>query len=600
MRVPPLGHTGRMGAPRQLSSSLQLELFGPPSRRRAAPRAAPPRPHLRAHRYLEGDASSIRVGNEWLEDLLVSRECGWVIELSDWLRLRLLEQCHDSARQFPQEILRCEARGARPLSPVAVISAIFVGTILGINSLRELERAAAVDLRFIWILGGMAPDHSTFGRWILRMQGAVSEQLFEALTVEALRAVHKVVRDASLDGTTIQAATSRYGRLCAQAVQQQLEQARAELEREPADEDAAEQLAKAQARAQALATRQQARRDNRSDPSTVTVCPSDPEAVVHKLKEGNFAPAVVASVIATEDRFVVAAHVHPSDEIASVAPMLQQAEHLAVAVNVGAGACTAREPTVACARVGLADQRSPCSPGARVTLPTGRAWSRDGAQCASCPGRATLGGAGLSALRMDGNYLTGSVLRLEQEHGVELHIAPGSWAGSGYRPQGFDPEDRRAFEKARFRLVTLPANDYAPERTCMQCPMGALLPYFARERSRPNDPAHDVYRAGTVRCSRCPYKSSCAPTNPRRRVARYGDDELKERMRDRHAGASRREQSGQRARSVEPVFSVVKGVQRLRRFRRRGLRKAQLEWHLHLIAHNLRRMMSLRGWLGGT
>ena len=100
-----------------------------------------------------------------------------------------------------------------------------------------------------------------------------------------------------------------------------------------------------------------------------------------------------------------------------------------------------------------------------------------------------------------------------------------------------------------------------------------------------------------VRCGKCPYKSRCAPSNPRRRVARYADDELREQMRDRPRGASRRHEAGMRAQSVEPVFSVVKGVQHLRRFRRRGLSKARVEWHLHLMAHNLRRMMSLAGWL---
>lgn len=591
-------HIARMGSPRRLSYSPQLELFGPPSRRRADSRTVPTSPALRAHRYVEGDPSSIRVGNEWLEDLLVSRDAGWVIELGSWLRGRLSERCDDPLRQFPQHLLQCAATGAPPLSPIAILCAIIIGTILGINSLRELERAAATDLRFIWILCGAAPDHSTFGRHILRMQGAVSEQLFETISVEALRAVHKVVRDASLDGTTIQAAASRYGRLCAQAVQQQLDQAQREADKVPADQDAVHQLAKAQALAQALAERQQKRRDHRADPSTVTVCPSDPEAVVNKLKEGGFAPAVVASVIATEDRFVVAAEVHASDEIAVVAPMLDQAERIAATVNVPGGECVSIRRFGECSRSDGARDIARCPTSSRGPLPSGRALQRVvGERCVPCPTRLVLGSVGLDTLRMDGNYLTGSVLRLEGERGIELRVALGSLAGSRYRPQGFNPDDPRAFEKSRFRLVVLAANDYAPQRTYMQCPIGALLPYFSRERARPGDPAHDVYRAEGVRCGKCPYKPRCAPSNPRRRVARYADDELREQMRDRLCGASRRHDAGMRARSVEPVFSVVKGVQRLRRFRRRGLIKARVEWHLHLMAHNLRRMMSLAGWL---
>ena len=88
----------------------------------------------------------------------------------------------------------------------------------------------------------------------------------------------------------------------------------------------------------------------------------------------------------------------------------------------------------------------------------------------------------------------------------------------------------------------------------------------------------------------------CAPKTARRRVASYPDDDLKERMRARLAAAPRRQDAKIRATSIEPVFSVVKGVQGLRRFHRRGLRKVRVEWHLHLVAHNLRRMMSLAGW----
>lgn len=583
-----------MGAPRRLAASRQLELFASVPARGPRRREVPAAPALRAHRYLEGDAASIRVGNEWLDELLQARGMGWVIELEAWLRRRVVLHTDDPALRFPEALLRAESAGARPLSPLALFAAVLIGTLLGITSLRALERWAAADLRALWILGGFAPDHSTFGRFLLRLQGGVSEELFERLTEEALREVGRSLRDVSLDATTLQAATSRYRRLGAEAVARQLAEAQAAAGAAPDDAEAARAVAHAEACARALAEGERRRRDARHDPAGVTVCPSDLEAVVHKLKEGHFAPAVLASVIATDDRFVVAAAVHATEEIAVVAPLLDQAERLAVAVHGPSPRLPAR-PAACAGPARTAPAAPPCAPGSRPLRDARCAVAGRDERVEARAARARVGPCGLEVVRADANYLTGVVLREEVARGVELRVSVGARAGPRPAPQGFNPDDRRAFDKSRFRLVVLPANDYAPERTCLQCPMGALLPWASRDGARPGDPAHDVYRAVGVRCGVCPYRARCAPRNPRRRVARYPDDPLKEAMGERLAAAPRRQDGRIRATSVEPVFSVVKGVQGLRRFRRRGLRKALLEWHLHLIAHNLRRMMSLGG-----
>jgi hypothetical protein len=48
---------------------------------------------------------------------------------------------------------------------------------------------------------------------------------------------------------------------------------------------------------------------------------------------------------------------------------------------------------------------------------------------------------------------------------------------------------------------------------------------------------------------------------------------------------------------VEPVFSHLKEVQGLRRFRRRGLAKVRLEFALHVAAYNLSRTVALAPYL---
>ena len=44
---------------------------------------------------------------------------------------------------------------------------------------------------------------------------------------------------------------------------------------------------------------------------------------------------------------------------------------------------------------------------------------------------------------------------------------------------------------------------------------------------------------------------------------------------------------------VEPVFSVLGQLQGLKRFRRRGLAGARLEFALHVMAYNLSRVVAL-------
>ncbi len=55
-----------------------------------------------------------------------------------------------------------------------------------------------------------------------------------------------------------------------------------------------------------------------------------------------------------------------------------------------------------------------------------------------------------------------------------------------------------------------------------------------------------------------------------------------------------RKRFSQRQGIVEPVFSVLRGIQGLRRFRRRGLAGVQTEFALHVLAYNLGRAVAYR------
>jgi transposase-like protein DUF772 len=62
----------------------------------------------------------------------------------------------------------------------------FCGTNLRAGSLRGLERRVRTDLGSMWLWGGITPDHSSLGRFIVRHAELLSEEFFEQLRMEVL------------------------------------------------------------------------------------------------------------------------------------------------------------------------------------------------------------------------------------------------------------------------------------------------------------------------------------------------------------------------------------------------------------------------------
>jgi hypothetical protein len=520
-------------------------------------------------RWRKGHAEALRIGDTSITHWLRESDEGWILDLAGWIERRVLEAlCEKSETDtFPRELFTAAKRGTCPLSPIARLTLVIVGTLRGITSLRGLERFARMDLRGIWILGGWCPDHSTLGRFLERLHGKVSETIFERLTVEALCAVGKRVCDVSLDGTIVCAVASRYGRLHADAVAERLERATRKVAAAPDDGKAKSELEQAEACTRALAAQQKTRQETGRDLASIQICPSEPDAVTHKTKEGAFHPAYVASVVATPERFIVGVDVDARDELVSVEPLLCEAMAISAQVHAALSSreCGTSPTPVASHSVAAAEDATATSERAHT----------------------------LEVARADGAYLVSKVLLLEAKLGIELRINIGSLAESVPQPQGFNPADPYAFDKDRFRLVVLPASDYAPERKCLQCPMGALLDHERNYPANKHVPAATSYRAHGVRCASCPYASRCLQKAKQRTVRRYVSDSTRERMCDRMLAPQVRAERGVRSKSVEPCFASTKGPQGLRRFHRRGVRGARLEFRLHALAHNMGRLASL-------
>ncbi|WP_193493134.1 transposase [Photorhabdus bodei] len=114
---------------------------------------------------------------------------------------------------------------------------------------------------------------------------------------------------------------------------------------------------------------------------------------------------------------------------------------------------------------------------------------------------------------------------------------------------------------------------------------------FEREKSR----GHRVYTGAN--CADCPKKEKCTQAKKGRKIKRYPEDEARDKLCSRMTKPESKRILSQRKVMVEPVFSALRGIQGLERFRRRGLSAVRMEFTLHAIAYNLSRAVALILWV---
>ena len=130
--------------------------------------------------------------------------------------------------------------------------------------------------------------------------------------------------------------------------------------------------------------------------------------------------------------------------------------------------------------------------------------------------------------------------------------------------------------------------EYEEEQDRYRCPAGEYL--WPGRKGRDRGKEYRVYRGKA--CKKCALRQQCTQQS-RREIRRWEGEELKEAMREVMSQPGAQRMYRQRKSWVEPVFSEMKGVQRLTRFLRFGLAGVSLEFALHAMAHNLRRLTAL-------
>ena len=270
-------------------------------------------------RFITGDPLAIVIGTTPLDQYL--RESG---QTNVFTVARLLDE-----QDWTEFDSSYAATGRPPFSPRQMMGLILYGVMQGVHSLRELERLARLDLGCMWITGGIAPDFTKIGRFITRHQTLLTSSFFESLTRHVLKATGSKTERLAGDGTVIEAACSHYKLLKADAIRTRAEDARAALTAEPDDVGVQREHRISEQCVKALEERTLARERSGRSTETLSVSPTEPEAMVQPLKrKKGFSTSYKPSILANEDRIITAVAIDPSSETKVVAALLDQSERV--------------------------------------------------------------------------------------------------------------------------------------------------------------------------------------------------------------------------------------------------------------------------------
>jgi transposase len=270
-------------------------------------------------RFMTGDPHAIVIGTTPLEQYLRGSGQTGVFTVA-----RLLDE-----QDWSEFEGRYAATGRPPFSPRQMMGLILYGVMQGVHSLRELERLARLDLGCMWITGGIAPDFTKIGRFIVRHTESLSSSLFESLTRSVLKATGSSSERLAGDGTVIEAACSHYKLLKEEAIRARATEAQAALAARPDDLAVQREHQLSEQCVEAFEERAAARKRNSRSTETLGVSPTEPEAVVQRLKRNRgFSTSYKPSVLANEDRIITALAIDPSSETKVVAAMLDQSERV--------------------------------------------------------------------------------------------------------------------------------------------------------------------------------------------------------------------------------------------------------------------------------
>ncbi len=226
--------------------------------------------------FQDRDPREIFIGTVRLDAYLRGIGGGWVVKLREELE----------RVDFGLLTASYESGGRRPFHPRIMVGLIVYGILLKQWSLRELEGLAARDVGAWLICGGHQPDHSTIGKFLRLHQDALSDAFFVELTRRLVKRLGVQGKVAAIDGTVIEAASSRFRLLKAEAAREMAKAAVSAAHERPEDEELAAAAREAQTVAATVTAREE-KQKAKGRAATAAIVPAEPEAMMQPRKDGS-------------------------------------------------------------------------------------------------------------------------------------------------------------------------------------------------------------------------------------------------------------------------------------------------------------------------
>jgi transposase len=505
--------------------------------------ASPPHKHTKTVGFRDPDPSDIYIGAVRLDLFLKERDLRLPIVIRNFLRTMDLDKFLGAY----------SLSGRAPFHPAIMLGLILYGLIQGKTSFREMERLAASDLGALWICGGLMPDHTAIFRFINRHSDLIEGDFFEQLTMKIVQAnridVNDVndVNDIAIDGTVTQAVGSRYKKLRLEKIDEKEDESE-KTERQHESDD------------KVIPSSQDIQIDEVSplpqeDPSTTHQLVKDEqhqklskeEKANRKQKEATKILIERAKARKSKGRTEsVSIAVHDPD--ATVQPLKK------------GGYAPSYKPSIAVNK-------------ARIIVAHGLDSSSETAVFEHLLEQSirTTGGT-LGTVLADSAYNCKDVIETAKAKGVEVLIPGGKNSDA--------KKSDKQFPKSMFK--------YDEDTNSYTCPAGKVL--LRKDDAKPTNDSAGYVRYQTKDCSQCPLRSKCTNSKEGRIIKRYDIDKEKEALEKIMQTPEAKEKYAHRKGWVEPVFGELLSHQRMQRFRRFGLPKVRVEFALHAMAHNMRRL----------
>jgi len=172
----------------------------------------------------------------------------------------------------------------------------------------------------------------------------------------------------------------------------------------------------------------------------------------------------------------------------------------------------------------------------------------------------------------DGGYYEGNAVKECEEAGLITYVP---------EPQSGAAKHRGVFPNKHFH--------YEPERDVYVCPQGEELSF--RHLTEKKGKQYRVYR--TKACAGCPLRAQCTTSKYGRKILRWVDQEVLERLQARNRG--RPELLKLRKTLAEHPFGTIKRSMNQAGFLLKGIHKVSIEFGLTMLGYNFKRVLNHLG-----